>query len=153
MVYGLGILKAIMVVLALALFAGPWLYFAYETWTADATVDLNDGLVHLANLAAGALAAAFAIALGVKVADDGGDGGIASALSWNAAPDWTKLALTICVWLYFIVGAIVLGVYVYDLTRDPSYAPQELTDFALVFAGYAVSFLTVLIATAQRPGR
>jgi hypothetical protein len=112
-------------------------------------VDLNDGLVHLANLSAGALAAAFAIALGVKIANGDNDGGIGGALTWRTAPNWTKIALSLCVWLYFIVGAIVLVVYVYDLTRDTPYAPQELNDFALVFAGYAVSFLTVLIATAR----
>jgi phosphotransferase system glucose/maltose/N-acetylglucosamine-specific IIC component len=93
------------------------------------------------------LAAAFAIALGVKVGNGGGGGSISSALSWRRAPNWTKLAVSICVWLYFIVGGIVFATYLRDIVRATSYAPPELNDFALVFAGYAASFLTVFLAT------
>jgi len=146
--YGLGMLKAFVVFIALALFVIPWCVFIKDTWNADAVVDLNDGLVYLANLSAGVLASAFAIVLGVKAADNGRTFG--SSLSSDRAPNWTKIALTACVWIYFIFGAIVLGVYVRDLAKDTSFAPPELKDFALVFAGYSVTYLAVLIGVSRR---
>ena len=148
-VYGLNILKACLVVLAVGLFAVPWLYFAKETWDADATVTLNEGLVWMANLSAGVLSSAFAVVLGVKVLGDGRTFG--TTLTWRGAPNWTKLVLTICVWIYFAVGAIVLAVYVRDLTRTTSFSPTELKDFAVIFAGYSASYLAVLLGTALKP--
>jgi hypothetical protein len=146
--YGLGIIKASLVALALALFAVPWLHFAKETWDADATIKLNEGLVYVANLSAGVLSSAFAIVLGVKVVDGGASFG--TSLTWPSAPNWTKLVLTICVWIYFIVGLVVLAVYVRDLTRTTSFAPTEVKDFALVFAGYAAAYLAVLVGVALK---
>jgi hypothetical protein len=147
--YGLGLLKALVVLIALALFVVPWGKFAWDTWNATATVDFNDGLVYLGNLSAGVLASAFAIVLGVKAA--GRTDGFGTLLSWPKAPDWAKLALTACVWLYFLIGAFVLSAYVRDLLRDTSYGPAELKDFALVFAGYTVTYLAVLIGVPRQP--
>ena len=122
----------------LLLFAGIWLYVAWELWQFDATDErpvreFSEAFASVAGLVAGAVAGGTAAVLGIEIqkAQGGGGGGGGGGNTLANAVKASGL-LKAGVLVYFFVGLVNLLVWL----GDTAIAPEMVATFALGVLGW-----------------
>jgi hypothetical protein len=126
-------LRTFLIIVGVLGFAALQTYFLVSIITASTNHPPNfaDPLVPIQSALSGALAAAFAVALGVK--DTTGNPGFAAFRAISQ-----PLVLTVGIWLYAVFG--VLSVVVYVIWHAET--PGAVASLALVFVGYVGAVLS-----------
>lgn len=139
-------IRYIVLIGGLVLYVYLYATFLKDVWDGPAgkPVDLDNQDVQIATAIGGALAALFAVALGIQRKDPT-ENEKKVHVGKTITPE-RPLVGTICVWVYFFVGAATL----YVVWRRDTQAPQEIKTAATVFAGYVLS---IFVAAVSRPGQ